>query len=247
MVLLMDGSGVQRPDWHVDERVAAGYCRVYLIESGEVSYTEGGITQTLSPGSAYIFPPSVPYFMHHSPQNPLSCLWFHIDFFPVSFSSLIQISPSDSILLENYWSLLKKIFLLEEEKTPYGQHAILSFGEYLLQMHLPENISPMAEAAVYIRNHFRDSNLNVNGLGAHFSYSPEHFIRTFTRAMGITPYQYLMNMRLYEARRMLLENHSVSETAQAVGYDNTRSFSHAFQKKYGVPPGEFRKNLSPLA
>ena len=46
MVLLMDGSGVQRPDWHVDERVAAGYCRVYLIESGEVSYTEGGITQT---------------------------------------------------------------------------------------------------------------------------------------------------------------------------------------------------------
>ena len=36
MIVLMKGNGEQRQDWHIDERVAAGYSRVYLIERGKV-------------------------------------------------------------------------------------------------------------------------------------------------------------------------------------------------------------------
>lgn len=58
--------------------------------------------------------------------------------------------------------------------------------------------------------------------------------------MGMTPYRYLMNLRLYEACRLLMENHTVNDTAQSVGYEDARSFSHAFQKRYGVSPREYR-------
>ena len=54
-------------------------------------------------------------------------------------------------------------------------------------------------------------------------------------------------MRMYEARRLLLENRSVSEAAASVGYDNARSFSHAFTKKFDITPNEYRKNVSHLA
>ena len=34
--------------------------------------------------------------------------------------------------------------------------------------------------------------------------------------------------------------------ARAVGYESPRAFSHAFQKKSGVSPSQFRRNMSPL-
>ena len=38
MTLLMKGWGEQRPGWHVNEPVAAGYSRVYFLEEGNILY-----------------------------------------------------------------------------------------------------------------------------------------------------------------------------------------------------------------
>lgn len=246
MMILTGGYGVQRVDWHVDEPVAAGYSRVYLVESGQIRYEENGVAQTLEPGRMYIFPASTPYSMVAIPGKPFCCLYYHIDFFPAGFPSVIPVNPQEEEALQEFWSLLRTLHTQEKSQTDYGRKAAESFGDYVQQCHLPQHQAPMGEAAAYIRTHFRSSELNVNGISAHFGCTPEHFIRTFARAMGLTPYQYLLNMRMYEARRLLLENHSVQETALAVGYENPRVFSHAFQKKYGVSPGEFRRSFSPL-
>ncbi len=48
MVLLMKGSGVQSEEWHVNEPVAAGYSRVYLIEKGNVTYEESRLVTSKS-------------------------------------------------------------------------------------------------------------------------------------------------------------------------------------------------------
>lgn len=246
MILLIDGYGIQREDWHVDEPVAAGYSRVYLVESGHIHYRENGVLQTLEPEKMYIFPASTPYSMIATPGESFVCLYFHIDFFPIGFPCVIPIDPKKDETLKHFWSLLQTLYLQNQAQSGYGRKIVEAFGDYVQQTYLPQYQAPMGEAAAYIRAHFRDRELNVNSISTHFGCTPEHFIRTFARAMGLTPYQYLLNMRMYEARRLLLENHSVQDTALAVGYENPRVFSHAFQKKYGVPPGEFRRSFAPL-
>lgn len=247
MVLLMKGHGIQRPDWHVDEPVAAGYSRLYLIEHGEVSYHESGGNRLLLPGRIYLFPPSVPYSMRHNPELPLDCLWMHVDFFPIYFSTLLELSPESDSQLSCFWELLRNQFSTENQQSNSAQYAILSFLYYLQERYLPQESSAIGAAAQYIRRSFRESSLSIQAISSHFGYTPEHFIRTFTRTMGMTPYQYLLHIRMYEARRLLLENHTVIQTAQMVGYENPRAFSRAFFRKYGILPGEFRKNLSPFA
>lgn len=61
MVLLMKGSGVQSEEWHVNEPVAAGYSRVYLIEKGNVTYEESSGCVRLEKDILYLFPATVPY------------------------------------------------------------------------------------------------------------------------------------------------------------------------------------------
>lgn len=246
MMILTGGYGIQREDWHVDEPVAAGYSRVYLVENGHIHYEENGVAQTLGPEKMYVFPASTPYSMIAAPGETFACVYYHIDFFPAGFSSVIPVSPEEDAILGDFWGLLRALHMQGKAQTDYGRKLAEAFGEYVQSSHLPRHQAPMGEAAAYIRAHFCSRELNVNSISAHFGCTPEHFIRTFAKAMGLTPYQYLLNMRMYEARRLLLENHSVKETALAVGYENPRVFSHAFQKRYGVPPGEFRRSFSPL-
>lgn len=244
MVLLMKGSGVQSAEWHVHEPVAAGYSRIYLIENGNVTYEESGQHVQLEKDTLYLFPATVPYSISHDIQNPLQCTWFHMDFFPVRLSGLTALALHQDETLLLLCRFIQKLFQTGKQDTEYGENAIMALAIYLQEECLPRQSVPMAGAVRYIREHYREPELNVAALSARFGCTTEHFIRVFAGSMGITPYQYLLNMRMYEARRLLLENCTVSETAAAVGYENTRTFSHAFQKKYNICPSEFRRSVS---
>lgn len=247
MILLMDGYGVQPDDWHVNEPVAAGFSRVYLVESGTLRYTQCGVTQLLEAGQLYLFPPVTPYSITAEPGEAFSCLWLHVDFFPAVFRQLLSLPADGPSVTSDFLCLLRRIFTEGRRNTPAAEGVLCAFGEYLCDEYLSHDTPEMAKAAAYIRTNFRSSDLNVNSISAYFGYTPEHFIRTFARTIGLTPYQYLLNTRMYEARRLLLENYTVKQAAQAVGYENPHVFSNAFRRRYGMSPGELRKICRPFA
>ncbi len=52
-----------------------------------------------------------------------------------------------------------------------------------------------------------------------------------------TPLQFQKDLRLLEARRLLLAGqHGVSDVAWEVGYESPNQFSREYARKYGVPP-----------
>jgi AraC family transcriptional regulator len=63
-----------------------------------------------------------------------------------------------------------------------------------------------------------------------------HFHRTFTRAFGKTPAQYVTDLRFERATRLLRAGMPVTDVCMSVGFTSLGSFSAAFRQRYGVSP-----------
>lgn len=66
-----------------------------------------------------------------------------------------------------------------------------------------------------------------------------YFLRTFKSYFQVTPYQYLLKLRLQEATDLLLRGQSVSSACAASGFKDISSFCKSYKKQYGMTPGEF--------
>lgn len=72
--------------------------------------------------------------------------------------------------------------------------------------------------------------------------SRTHFLRSFARCFGETPYQALRRRRLERAAELLRSGPaSVTDVALAVGYNNFSAFARAFRAFHGVSPSMFAR------
>ena len=78
------------------------------------------------------------------------------------------------------------------------------------------------------------------------SYSPWHFIRAFRAAYQQTPHAYLIEQRLWRARRLLRSSPlAIAEIALASGFENRCAFSRLFRRRFGATAGAVRRGASP--
>jgi AraC family transcriptional regulator len=90
----------------------------------------------------------------------------------------------------------------------------------------------------------RDSRerLSLEAMASWAGMSPFHFLRTFTRTLGLTPHQYLIRCRLADAARLLGERElPVTTIAFDVGFDDLSHFIRTFRRATGVAPRRFRE------
>ncbi|WP_232663252.1 helix-turn-helix transcriptional regulator [Pseudonocardia sp. TRM90224] len=71
--------------------------------------------------------------------------------------------------------------------------------------------------------------------------SPFHFSRLFSRVTGATPGRFLTAVRLFEAKRLLLDSDlTVSDVVCAVGYSSVGTFTTRFTRAVGMTPSQYR-------
>ena len=86
-----------------------------------------------------------------------------------------------------------------------------------------------------------EQDLSVGRLAAIASLSHFHFARSFKRATGKSPHQYVSDRRLCHAKSLLAHaDRSLEEIARACGFSSQTNFSRAFYRAAGVAPGRYR-------
>jgi AraC-like DNA-binding protein len=103
----------------------------------------------------------------------------------------------------------------------------------------------MQRAKRFIERHAFEK-LAVADVAAEVGLSPFTVLRQFRAATGSTPYAYLLELRLEQAKRLLAKSHATVESvAHAVGFDDLAHFSRWFRIRTGYSATVFRRESGP--
>jgi transcriptional regulator GlxA family with amidase domain len=67
------------------------------------------------------------------------------------------------------------------------------------------------------------------------------FIRNFKAEIGKTPYEYLLDLKIEKAKKMLKTNrYNITEISMMCGFSSHSHFASTFKKKTGISPTEYK-------
>ncbi len=157
----------------------------------------------------------------------------------------VAVNPASSELLDATLRLLR---LLERPHdiaamAPLIEQEILyrllsgPCGARLLHIAMAEGQGQRVTRAVaWLRDHF-DQPLRIEVLAEHVGMSESSLHHHFKAVTNMTPMQYQKQLRLYEARRlMLVEGLDAGAAGFSVGYQSPSQFSREYRRLYGLPP-----------
>lgn len=97
----------------------------------------------------------------------------------------------------------------------------------------------------YIEENY-STDIPLSLLAAKMNVSTIYFSNYFKATFHISPKQYILNKRLAEGQRLLLETDMpISEIANAVGFSNENYFSEFFSAKIGISASKYRQRALP--
>lgn len=109
----------------------------------------------------------------------------------------------------------------------------------------PKGQYRFASALQYIADNL-EAGVSTKELANLENLSVYHFSRMFKRSMGVTPYAYVINVRIARARKLLLETVlPISDIAYAVGFSSQSHMTTTMKKLLGHTPGQFRRSPVP--
>lgn len=97
----------------------------------------------------------------------------------------------------------------------------------------------------YMEEHYMEE-ITLEEIARYIGISPQHFSKIFKEETGINYIEWLTNLRLDIAKRLLAEGKkTVKEVCYVVGYNDPNYFSRIFRKIVGTSPTEFARGAVP--
>lgn len=97
----------------------------------------------------------------------------------------------------------------------------------------------------YVEVNFKEQ-ITLTDLSNNFGYTPSYINRIFKKDYGLSPLQYLTNLRICRAKDLLKRNPdiNISAIAESVGYSDPRYFSRIFKNEIGMTPSEWVQSFN---
>ena len=97
-------------------------------------------------------------------------------------------------------------------------------------------------AKEYISSNY-NQNVTLEGIAKHSCLSVNHLLRTFKEAYDLSPYQFLIQLRLNRAKNLLqTTSYSLNEIVNLVGFECPSSFIRLFRHTFNTTPLKYKKS-----
>ncbi len=105
---------------------------------------------------------------------------------------------------------------------------------------IPECRDEIERACTFMEQHYAER-IYLDQICRHAGLGKSALLRAFTRSKGVTPYSYLENIRIGEARKLLEQGVPPIEAALQTGFSDQSHFTNYFNRFIGLAPGVYRE------
>lgn len=117
----------------------------------------------------------------------------------------------------------------------------LSLIDHVVTLKKSENARPVREAQKLIHARFADP-IGLEMVSQHVGFNPTYFSALFKKETGMNFLEYLTDVRIREAKRLLSDpRKTIADVAAEVGYNDVKHFSRVFTRGTGIHPSKYRK------
>lgn len=96
----------------------------------------------------------------------------------------------------------------------------------------------------YIEQNYNDPNMSINSLAEYSCVSRTVFYNKVKGLTGTSPVEFMRQIKLKIAAKMLEQGYNVSEAAMNIGFNDTRYFSRQFKELFGESPSQYKKRFN---
>ncbi len=235
------------------------YYVIGLMENGKRQLSCKNKTYTIEDGVILLFNPkdnhacvqsdgdTMTYYGLHIPKESMLALTEKITGrreLPYFSEPVIKDMEIQSLLrtlhemLQNDTSALGReeqlLFLLSALIRKYGQ----PFAD-----NTEECRQEIKHACAFMEQHFKER-LSLEEICRCAALSKSTLLRSFTREKGITPYRYLENIRINQAKALLQKGVSPLDAAMQTGFSDQSHFTNYFNCFIGLTPAVYREIFS---
>ena len=235
-----------------------------VLDEFQIVYISGGtgefeskfnVSVRVEPGSAFLLFPGVWHRYTPHPETGWREHWIGFDGetahhwrrcrFITAQNPILKLNADDTVL-----AAFSRVMQSIRTNRPAVQQILAGVTSYLLglfysaQQALPitetQNANVIESAIARMHNEFA-SDFDMKHLAESVGVGYSWFRRTFVSHTGLSPHQYLLELRLVRARSLLAETrYSVKEIAAQTGFKDEHYFSRLFRRKVNLTPGQFR-------
>jgi AraC-like DNA-binding protein len=222
----------------------------YVVE-GNVEATIDSLSYRPGPGDVYLLQPSASFEVHDCGEK-WHKLWFVVQ--GQLMESLLSAYGLSNVhyiaqcpVRPAFERMLRLAASPDADKDTIQDRLITVFYEALLQISaiVTKRGVAIPDDVLRVKNYLDsriESQVSLLELCELVAKSKAHVIRTFRRAIGVTPYAYFLDRKIAHAKILLAYSSTkVKQVAESLGFSDEYYFSNVFKKKTGLSPSAYRK------
>lgn len=262
MSLLQIGCTHCSKDYSIKDHPHLNWLEITYITGGTGKITTNGSSTEVSRGDIYISFPGDVHAIVSNNSNPLKfmflSLWPNEIFLQKELEQIMILNsdPKQRVFLdENIEKLLEngisEVILKDKFSNDILICCLNQIIRYIIRAFSVSNKSKKLKSssleelcyrmANYISTHIYTMD-SLENLAKYFGYSYGYLSGIFHKTTGDTLINYYTTRRAEAAKALITENTlSFSEIAELLKFSSVYSFSRAFKKYFGMPPGEYKK------